>query len=81
MVDTFSTLRFRRKTSKIFVENVLTFGNVRGIIHTESEVKIMKIFIANNCPTAHFYYKVLRFLLEHACRSEIDFYLDQLEGK
>ena len=41
----------------------------------------MKIFITKNYPTARFYYKVLRFLLDHACRSEIDFYLDQLEGK
>ena len=41
----------------------------------------MKIFIARNYPSAHFYYKVLRFLLDHGCRSEIDSYLDQLEGK
>ena len=41
----------------------------------------MKIFITRNNPTATFYYKVLRFLLDHATRKEIDFYLDQLEGK
>lgn len=41
----------------------------------------MKIFIANNHPNTHFYYKILRFLLDHATRKEIDFYLDQLEGK
>lgn len=41
----------------------------------------MKIFIARNYPSAHFYYKVLRFLLDHGTRKEIDFYLDQLEGK
>ena len=41
----------------------------------------MRIFITKRYPTAHFYYKVLRFLLDHATRKEIDFYLDQLEGK
>ena len=41
----------------------------------------MKIFITKNHPTARFYYKVLRFLLDHACRDEINFYFDQLEGK
>lgn len=41
----------------------------------------MKIFITRNHPTASFYYKVLRFLLDHGTRKEIDFYLDQLEGK
>ena len=41
----------------------------------------MRIFVADNYPSAHFYYKVLRFLLDHATRKEIDFYLDQLEGK
>lgn len=41
----------------------------------------MKIFVASNYPPATFYYKVLRFLLDHATRDEIDFYLDQLEGK
>lgn len=41
----------------------------------------MKIFITRNYPNAHFYYKVLRFLLDHATCKEIDFYLDQLEGK
>lgn len=41
----------------------------------------MKIFITRNYPNAHFYYKVLRFLLDHATRQEIDFYLDQLEGR
>jgi hypothetical protein len=41
----------------------------------------MKIFITRNNPTARSYYKVLRFLLDHATRKEIDFYLDQLEGK
>ena len=41
----------------------------------------MKIFIASKCPNIHFYYKILRFLLDHATRKEIDFYLDQLEVK
>ena len=41
----------------------------------------MKIFVTKNYPTSAFYYKVLRFLLEHASRKEIDFYLNQLEGK
>lgn len=41
----------------------------------------MKIFITSNHPSAHFYYKILRFLLDHATRREIDFYLDQLEEK
>ena len=41
----------------------------------------MKIFITRNYPTSSFYYKVLRFLLDHGTRKEIDFYLDQLEGK
>ena len=39
----------------------------------------MKIFTTRNHPTATFYYEVLRFLLDHATRKEIDFYLDQLE--
>lgn len=38
----------------------------------------MKIFIAHNYPNSHFYYDVLRFLLEHATRKEIDGYLDEL---
>lgn len=38
----------------------------------------MKIFIAKSYPSAGFYYKVLRFLLSHATRKEIDFYLDEL---
>ena len=41
----------------------------------------MKIFVTKNYPTSAFYYDVLRFLLGHATRKEIDFYLDQLEGK
>ena len=41
----------------------------------------MRIFATSNYPTSAFYYEVLRFLLEHATRKEIDFYLDQLEGK
>ena len=41
----------------------------------------MKIFVTSNRPNAHFYYKILRFLLDHATRKEIDFYLDQLEEK
>lgn len=41
----------------------------------------MKIFITKNHPTVRFCYKVLRFLLNYATRKEIDFYLDQLEGK
>lgn len=40
----------------------------------------MRVFVANRCPSVDFYYKVLRFLLDHATRKEIDFYLDQLEG-
>lgn len=39
----------------------------------------MKLFITKNYPNAHFYYKVLRFLLAHATRKEIDFYLDEIE--
>lgn len=39
----------------------------------------MKIFIAPRYPSAHFYYKVLRFLLDHGTRTEINFYLDELE--
>lgn len=38
----------------------------------------MKIFVAPNYPNSHFYYDVLRFLLEHASRKEIDGYLDEL---
>ena len=38
----------------------------------------MKIFITKSYPSAGFYYKVLRFLLSHATRKEIDFYLDEL---
>lgn len=38
----------------------------------------MKIFITNSYPNAHFYYKILRFLLSHATRKEIDVYLDEL---
>lgn len=39
----------------------------------------MKIFIAKSYPSATFYYKVLRFLLAHATRDEIEGYLDQIE--
>ena len=39
----------------------------------------MKIFVAKKYPTAGFYYKVLEFLLDHGCRSEIDHYLDMIE--
>lgn len=39
----------------------------------------MKIFMTKEYPTANFYYKVLGFLLDHACRSEIDHYLDMIE--
>ena len=39
----------------------------------------MKIFITKEYPTANFYYKVLGFLLDHACRSEIDNYLNLIE--
>jgi hypothetical protein len=39
----------------------------------------MKIFMTKKHPTANFYYKVLTFLLDHACRSEIDHYLDIIE--
>lgn len=39
----------------------------------------MKIFITRNYPTAHFYYKMLRFLLSHATRQEIEGYLDNIE--
>ena len=39
----------------------------------------MKIFVTKECPTAYFYYKVLAFLLDNACRSEIDHYLDIIE--
>lgn len=39
----------------------------------------MKIIICKKNPTSVFYYKVLRFLLEHATRKEIDGYLDELE--
>lgn len=40
----------------------------------------MKIFITRSYPTAHFYYKVLRFLLNHATRKEIEFYLDEIQN-
>lgn len=39
----------------------------------------MRIFMTKNHPTANFYYKVLKFLLDNGCRSEIDNYLDQIE--
>ena len=39
----------------------------------------MKIFITRKCPTVDFYYKVLKFLLDHSSRSEIDNYLDIIE--
>lgn len=39
----------------------------------------MKIFVTKECPTAHFYYKVLGFLLDYGCRNEIDHYLDIIE--
>lgn len=39
----------------------------------------MKIFITRNYPTVHFYYKMLRFLLSHATRQEIEVYLDNIE--
>jgi hypothetical protein len=39
----------------------------------------MKIFICKNCPNVHFYYKVLRFLLQYATRKEIEFYLDEIQ--
>lgn len=38
----------------------------------------MQIFVAPEYPDSGFYYKVLRFLLKHASRKEIDFYLDEL---
>ena len=38
----------------------------------------MKVFITKNYPNARFYYKILRFLLLHATRTEIDFYLNEL---
>lgn len=41
----------------------------------------MKIFITKNYPDSRFYYKVLRFMLNHATRAEIDFYLNQLEKR
>lgn len=39
----------------------------------------MKIFATKDCPDVGFYYRVLAFLLDHACRSEIDHYLDIIE--
>ena len=39
-----------------------------------------KIIICEKNPTAACYYKVLRFLLEHATRKEIEGYLDELEN-
>lgn len=39
----------------------------------------MKIFVTKEYPHVGFYYKVLGFLLDHACRSEIDHYLDMIE--
>lgn len=39
----------------------------------------MKIFVTKDCPTGSFYCRVLAFLLDHACRSEIDHYLDMIE--
>jgi hypothetical protein len=38
-----------------------------------------KIIICEKCPTSACYYKILRFLLEHATRKEIEGYLDELE--
>ena len=39
----------------------------------------MKFFVTNDYPNVGFYYRVLAFLLDHACRSEIDHYLDIIE--
>ena len=38
-----------------------------------------KIIVCEKCPTSACYYKILRFLLEHATRKEIEGYLDELE--
>ena len=38
-----------------------------------------KILVCEKNPTAACYYKILRFLLEHATRKEIEGYLDELE--
>lgn len=39
----------------------------------------MKIFVSfRRCPTAHFYYKVLAYLLRHATKAEIENYLNEL---
>lgn len=52
-----------------------------AIINTskEKERNKMKIFVTKKYPTIRFYYKVLEFLLDHGCRSEIDHYLDMIE--
>jgi hypothetical protein len=38
-----------------------------------------KVIVCEKRPTAACYYKILRFLLEHATRKEIEGYLDELE--
>ena len=38
-----------------------------------------KVIVIEKDPTASCYYKILRFLLEHATRKEIEGYLDELE--
>ena len=38
-----------------------------------------KIIVCEKIPTTACYYKILRFLLAHATRKEIEGYLDELE--
>ena len=39
-----------------------------------------KIIVCEKIPTSACYHKILRFLLEHATRKEIEGYLDDLEN-
>jgi hypothetical protein len=68
-----------KKFRKIKFKNLTKFENYDIIlIEKRKEIKLMKIFVAPNYPDSRFYYDVLRFLLEHASRKEIDGYLDEL---
>ena len=63
-------------------KKVLTFSPTCAIIKTIQEKGIdtmKKVIICEKCPTSACYYKILRFLLEHATRKEIEGYLDELE--
>lgn len=38
----------------------------------------MKIFFTSDVPNVHFYYKVLTFIRQHACKDELKFYVEQV---